>query len=457
MITRQTKLQLLVFLVISAIGLSYTGIRYAGLGKYFLDQGYVVSAEFVDSGGIFKGAEVTYRGVPSGKVEDLDLIPGGVKVDLRLRPGTEVPDDVRAVVANRSAVGEQYVDLQPQRDGEPFLEPGAVIPNSRTAIPISPTQLVTNLDDLVRSVDTTDLGVVLDELGAAFDDGTGQRLQELVDSGNLLTRAAIDALPETKRLIRDGEVALDTQRDVGGQFRSFNEDLADLTATLRSSDPDFRRLYANGAQSANQLTGLIRENRPDLSMLLGNLVTIAQIQKVRVPAIKQALVTYPNVVAGGFTVVPGDGTTHFGLVQSQEPPPCEEGYETTERRSPRDTTTRPQFQAYCALPEGSESGVRSSRRAPYPPSGQPFPENGVLGADRAAPPPPDDGGDRGEDDPRASRVPSFEGVLLGDHDPKTGRVVTEDGQRLSIGTTSGAQQMFGDDSWQWLLLAPLSR
>ena len=33
--------------------------------------GYLVKAEFVDSGGIFKGAEVTQRGTPVGKVEDL--------------------------------------------------------------------------------------------------------------------------------------------------------------------------------------------------------------------------------------------------------------------------------------------------------------------------------------------------------------------------------------------------
>jgi phospholipid/cholesterol/gamma-HCH transport system substrate-binding protein len=451
-ITRQTKLQLLVFLLISAAGLSYTGIRYAGLGKYFLDQGYVVSAEFVDSGGIFQGAEVTYRGVPTGKVEDLDLVEGGVKVDLRLRPGTKVPADVRAVVGNRSAVGEQYVDLQPASDGEPYLDAGDLIPQSRTAIPISPTQLVTNLDDFVRSVDTTDLGIVLDELGAAFDDGTGDALQEIVDSGNLLTQAAIDALPETKRLIRDGQVALDTQRDVAPQFRSFNRDLALLTQTLRSSDPDFRRLYSTGTQSADQLTGLIRENRPDLPLLLSNLVTVAQIQKVRVPALKQTLVTYPNVVAGGFTVAPGDGTTHFGLVQSQDPPPCREGYETTDQRPGRDITRRPpNFSAYCSMPRGSESSVRGARNAPYAPGGRPFPENGVLGADKAAKPAP--GGAR-----QGSRTPSFgDALTFGDYDPATGRVVTQDGERLSIGTTNGAQRMFGNDSWQWLLLGPLSR
>ncbi|MDT7547954.1 MAG: phospholipid/cholesterol/gamma-HCH transport system substrate-binding protein, partial [Actinomycetota bacterium] len=111
MISRQTKLQLLVFGLISILGLSYTGVRYAGLGRFFQDQGYVVSADFVDSGGIFKGAEVTNRGVPQGKVVSLNLQKDGVRVGLRMRPGTHIPKDVKAFVGNRSAVGEQYVDL----------------------------------------------------------------------------------------------------------------------------------------------------------------------------------------------------------------------------------------------------------------------------------------------------------------------------------------------------------
>ena len=456
MITRQTKLQLLVFLIVSVVGLSYTGVRYAGLGKYFLDDGYVVSAEFADSGGIFENAEVTYRGVPVGTVENLELIDGGVQVDLRLRPEVEVPSDTRAVVANRSAVGEQYVDLQPERSGEPYLDAGDVIPMAKTEIPISPTQLVTNLNAFVTSIDTTDLGIVLDELGNAFEGETGTNLQEIIDSGNTLTQAAIDALPETKRLIRDGEVALNTQRDVAGQFRSFNRDLALLTETLRSSDPDFRRLYANGTASANELTALIRENRTDLPVLLENLVTVAQIQKVRLPAIEQILVTYPNVVAGGFTVVPGDGTTHFGLVTNSDPPVCTEGYQTTEERPPADESRRtPNFSAYCAEPEGSPTNVRGARRAPYAAGDRPFPENGNKGAEQAEPQNPQGGAE--STGTRGSRAPSLGGIAMGDYDPLTGHVVTEDGRRMSIGNTNRAQQVFGADSWQWLLLGPLSQ
>lgn len=425
MISRQTRAQLLVFLLISVVGLSYTGLRYAGLGTYFVDQGYVVSAEFSDSGGIFQGAEVTYRGVPVGEVIDLELVEGGVKVDLRLKPGTQIPTGAGAVVANRSAVGEQYVDLQPTRDGAPYLVSGATIPNDRTSIPVSPTELIVNLDDFVTSIDTEDLAVVLAELGTAFGTGAGDSLQRILDDGDALTRAALEALPETTTLIRDGEIALDTQRDVSGQFKSFNADLAKLTTTLRTSDPDFRLLFANGAQSAQELTDLIRKNRSDLPVLLQNLVTVAQIQKVRLPGLRQILVTYPNVVAGGFTVAPDDGTTHFGLVTESAPPVCEQGYEDTVKRAPSDTSSRtPNLAAGCTLPDGSASSVRGAARAPRPG------ESGSSGTNT---------------------------VAFGDYDPATGRVLTAGGERLSIGSTNGAQRVFGRDSWQWLLLGPLSR
>jgi phospholipid/cholesterol/gamma-HCH transport system substrate-binding protein len=438
-ITRRTWSQLAVFALIAIVGVTYTGLRYAGLDRFFVDTGYLVSADFEDSGGIFQAAEVTYRGVPVGSVESMELIDEGVRVTMRVQPGTEIPDDARALVANRSAVGEQYVDLQPQRQGEPFLEDGDVIPSDRTDIPISPTQLVVNLDDFVSSIDTRDLAVVLDELGQAFD-GAGDSLQRLVDSGDLLTQAAIDNLEPTKALLRDGEVALNTQRDVSGQFRSFNRDLALLAETLRSSDPDFRRLYETGTRSAEEFTALIDSNRTALPVLMDNLISFAQVQNVRLPALRQILVTYPNVVAGGFTVVPGDGTSHFGLVTEQNPPVCERGYESTQRRDPADTSLRPNYDAYCAEESPSEINVRGARNVPRPGGLPPFPE------DRQR-----DGGAAG------APVRDLDEVALADYDPISGRVITMDGERFTLGSTAGAESRFGSDSWRWLLLNPLSQ
>ena len=447
MITRTTKLQLLVFGIISILGLSYTGVQYAGLGRFFQDQGYVVSADFADSGGIFKGAEVTYRGVTSGKVVSLDLRPNGVRVGLRLRPGTQVPDDVAAQVGNRSAVGEQYVDLQPRRDGGPFLSPGAVISVANTSIPIQPTQLLVNLDRLANSVDTQDVAIVLEELGKAFE-GTGDSLQRLVDAGDLLTQAATDNLPQTRKLIADGLKVLNTQRDTAGQFRSFNRDLADLAGQLRASDPDFRRLFSNGTASALVTTDLLESNRSALPVLLSNLTTVAQVQAIRIPALRQILVTYPNVIAGGFTVVPDDGTTHFGLVSTGSPAACTRGYETTKKRDPADTTLRtPNLAAYCAEKAESGMNVRGAQNEPRPAGEKPFPNNNssAVASSSARTSAPSLTGASGADT-----------VVLADYNPSNGNVITPDGRRLTLGSTAGANRVFGGDSWQWLLLGPLA-
>ncbi len=117
------------------LGISYVSARYVGLGDLLLGAGYVVTADFDESGGIFENAEVTYRGVAVGRVDRLRLADDGVHVDLRIDSGVEVPKDTMAVVENRSAVGEQYVDLQPRTQGGPFLAAGDRIDDDATPHP----------------------------------------------------------------------------------------------------------------------------------------------------------------------------------------------------------------------------------------------------------------------------------------------------------------------------------
>ena len=121
MITRRTKVQLLIFVLITLIGVSYVGARYARLDRLVLDDAYTVVAHFPESGGIFAGGEVTYRGVRVGQVEQMELTDEGVDVHLEIENEFDsIPADTLAVVGNRSAVGEQYVELQPQADTEPL-------------------------------------------------------------------------------------------------------------------------------------------------------------------------------------------------------------------------------------------------------------------------------------------------------------------------------------------------
>ena len=177
MITRRTKIQLLVFVVITLVGCSFVGARYAKLDRLFYDSAYTVTAHFGSSGGIFAGAEVTYRGVQIGKVDRLVLTEEGVDVELAIdNQHDSIPAATLALVGNKSAVGEQYVELQPKSNDEPYLADGSEIAMADTRTPIQVEQLLSNLATTVGSVDRKALKTTVTELGAAFA-GTGEELQ----------------------------------------------------------------------------------------------------------------------------------------------------------------------------------------------------------------------------------------------------------------------------------------
>jgi phospholipid/cholesterol/gamma-HCH transport system substrate-binding protein len=424
-ITRTVRIQVLAFLIVSMLGISYVGLRYVGLGDQLIGGSYLVHADFDDAGGIFANAPVTYRGVSVGRVVAVNLHGSGVRVDMRMQQGSRVPTDLHAVVSQRSAVGEQYLDLRPDTDAGPYLRQGTVIPRSRTGRPLAPEILLTNLDALVRSVNAEDLTTVINELGTAFE-GSETALRRLLDANSALLADANRALPETVTLIRDGDTVLTTQAASADAIRRWASALAQLSATMRSSDPDLRKLLANGPPAAQQLVGLLHDLDPNIGTLLGNLVTVNGIAARRVAGIEQALVAYPLVVAGGFTVVPGDGTAHFGLVVNvDDPPSC-------------NYVQSGQPQACTAAELSRGSNVRGAAHAPRPGGSDPRPAD-ANGSSASGP------ATGGPSPAAASGVAGY--------DPATGLVTGPDGLPLQFGGTGGQYQLAGAQSWKQLLLA----
>ncbi|SDD46446.1 MCE family protein [Actinokineospora iranica] len=366
MLTQRVRRQLIAFLVIAVVTVGYAAVRFTDLGRAFGADGYRVTLRLVESGGIFTNAEVTYRGVNVGRVGEIRLTRAGMDVDLDIDPAAPaIPADLDAVVANRSAVGEQFVDLRPRADGGPTLTEGSVIPADRTKTPVSTDAVIRDLDALANSVPTESLRTVVDELDKAFS-GTGPDLQALLDTTGEFTKAARDNLPQTIRLIEDGGVVLDTQAAQAGNITSFAGDLRLLAEQLRGSDQDIRTLIAATPGAADAVTGLLRESGQGLGVVLANLLTTSNILLARTDGLEMALVAYPVLAVGPKTVVPGDGTAHLGLALNLfDPPACTKGYEGTPRRDGDETDPAPvNEKAYCAEPVGSPINVRGSQNAP---------------------------------------------------------------------------------------------
>jgi virulence factor Mce-like protein len=357
-ITRKTKIKLLAFATLAVLGLSYLGFNYVGLDRVILGSGYDVAADFKDSGGIFVNAEVTYRGVAVGRVSNMDLVDHGVRVTLSINPNTDpIPVDTDAIVATRSAVGEQYVDLRPKTDKGPFLKNGAVIPQDHTGIPVPVEQLLLNLDGLVGSIDKENLRIVVDELGKAFA-GAGDDLGRLIDSGDLLLARAEKSLPQTLQLITDGQTVLQTQVDSRSAIEQWAADLHTFTDTLVDIDPDLRGLVVNAPDASAALQQLVQNAGPGLGSLVRNLDILNGVFIPRLDGVQQLLVTYPDVVSGNFSVVrrdpDGQMRSHFGFVlNSSDPSACTTGYiPTTQLPSPGAVQQADVDQVRCAVING---------------------------------------------------------------------------------------------------------
>jgi len=426
MITRRTKIQLMIFVLITLVGVSYVGARYARLDRLVVDDAYTVVAHFPDSGGIFAGAVVTYRGVKVGQVGRMELTDRGVDVHLDVENSyDQIPADVIAVVGNRSAVGEQYVEIQPQADTKPYLTEASEIAEENTRVPIATEKLLADISDTVESVDKAALQTSVTELGAAFG-GTGPDLQRIIDTGNSFIEVANENFDVTTALIRDSNTVLNGQIASTSALKRFARDLSLFSGTLAGSDKDLRAVIDNGSATANQLRTFLEDNEVDLGELVNNLVTTGEVVVEHLDGVEQILVIYPYVVEGGFTVVsksPDSGLydAHFGMVLTQEPHVCERGYESTDERAPQDGSNKPMNErAHCAEPP-TESNARGAQNAPR------------TGA--------------------AYRAP-----VVASYDPESGRLRW--GGRVGAALASPGQpapQTLGEESWKWLFLQPLTR
>jgi phospholipid/cholesterol/gamma-HCH transport system substrate-binding protein len=423
MITRRTKIQLLVFVIITLLGVTFVGARYAKLDRLVVDDAYTVVAHFSDSGGIFAGGEVTYRGVRIGRVDKLELTDDGVDVHLAIdNESDEIPDDALAVVGNRSAVGEQYVELQPQSDSTSYFEDGSEIAEQDTRTPIQTDQLLTDISTTVSSVDREALRTTISEIGAAFG-GTGEDLQRLIDSGNSFLETADANFDVTTALIEDSNVVLNGQVDSESALRTFASQLSVFSSAVAGSDGDLRQVIDTGSFTATQLRSFLEANRVELGELIRNLTTTGEVVVKRLAGIKQVMVIYPYLVEGSYSVVSKTPETglydaHFGLIINSTTP-CHKGYlEPGEKRSPQDRADLPmKVDARCEEP-ATVTNARGAQNIP----------------------------------PRAPA--DYDAPVVASYDPTTEQLTWGDEQTLES-AGSVPPRSLGKESWKWLYLQPL--
>ncbi len=370
MIDKLTKIQLSIFAIITVLTLTVMGIFYLRLPATFGIGTYEVSADFVAGGGLYKNANVTYRGVAVGRVESVGLNPNGVTAQMRLNSGTAIPSNVTATVKSVSAIGEQYIDLVPPDDPSAGrLHDGSRIERNNTRIGQDVADLLHQAETLVNSLGDTRLREVLHEAFVATN-GSGPELARLVESARLLVDEANADYPQVSQLIDQAGPFLQAQVRAGGDIKSLADGLARFTAELRQADPGLRNTLATAPDAIDEANTAFSGIRPSFPALAANLANLGRVGVIYNKSIEQLLVVFPALFAAITTAAGGvpqdEGAKLDFKVDLNDPPPCNVGFLPPPLiRSPADETLRelpPDM--YCKVAQNDATTVRGARNYP---------------------------------------------------------------------------------------------
>ena len=295
--------------VVSVVAMAWASIGLAGVR---FDDPKSMRVQLAQSGGALAGAEVTYLGVPIGKVSSTRLTDEAVELKLTIRPKGPMAKTMRADVRQKSSLGEPYVDLGPAdphstKTGDPD---GALVPADRTSTPRPLYELLGQADKVLGNIEPSDLGKVADGLSGMV--GHEQDLQVLLSSWADVGEVMARRRAELGGLLADSAkltAALDAARaDMAGAITGF----ARVGEVLDRHTADLERILSAGARLGTEGSDLLAGSASDIEGTLAGLDTTLHELAIRPTKMQETIYWMPRFAERIGWTLEGD-TMNIGL------------------------------------------------------------------------------------------------------------------------------------------------
>lgn len=373
--SRQIRVQLAIFAVLVTFITVVLLVFYLQVPARVLGIGrYTVTLQLHQTGGLYEGGNVTYRGVEVGRVAAVRLTHTGAEAVLQLKSNIQIPADLRAEVHSMTAIGEQYVTLLPQSANGPPLKGGDVIPAQATYVPPDLNSLLTATTRGLKAIPKGNLKTVVDE-GYIAVGGLGPELSRLVKG---MTELAIDArgnLDSLVTVIDESKPLLDSQTETSDSIQEWAAHLATVASQLQTNDTDVQGLLRNGGPAIDEARQLFDRLQPTLPIVLANLVSVGKVGVTYRGNLEQVLVLLPEAIGDLQGSLVANANTkqdyagiYFGLnLNLNLPPPCSTGFLPAQQErsfADEDAPPTPPGNLYCRIPQDSPIAVRGARNYP---------------------------------------------------------------------------------------------
>lgn len=261
-----------------------------------------VVAYFDNSNGIFVGDDVVILGVKVGQIDKIEPQPQRAKISFWLDSRYKVPAEANAVILSPKLITSRAIQLTPAYTAGPRLATGAVIPQTRTAVPVEFDDLRQQLQKLSDSLQPTQADGV-SPLGAFINTtadnlrGQGTRIRDTIIKLSQAVLAFSDHSGDTFATVKNLATLVSALRDSADLMRQLNTNLAAVTALLANNPNEVAKAVSDLNTAVNDVNGFVADNREALGTTSDKLASISQALTDSLDDVKQTLHVLPNAVS----------------------------------------------------------------------------------------------------------------------------------------------------------------
>lgn len=267
----ELKVGLFALLVLSVF--AYMTFKAGGI-EFTTKKGYVVYVYFKNIAGLDEKTKVKISGVNAGVIEKIQLDEGRAKLTVRMNREVKLYSDASASIKAAGLLGDKYLEIKPGLE-DPVLVDGESLKNVSEIVDLDDltrnlTAVSENINILAKALNETfapaETKQALKESIINLRDITAQ-FKETIEVNDAKLRATLDTIHSLALSIND--LVKDNRESVTAAISN----MENFSASLKTEGPE---LVANLSKAAEELKGLVEENRPAIKRTTESLDQIAQ-------------------------------------------------------------------------------------------------------------------------------------------------------------------------------------
>lgn len=237
----------------------------------FIGGGDTYRAAFSEAGGLIKGDDVRIAGVRVGKVKGVDLDGDHVVVAFKVTEPVAFGPETGASVRMKTLLGQKYLSLEPAGSGQ--MKEDTEIPLERTVSSYDIVNAFSDLAETAERIDTDQLAESLTTLATEFKDSP-PHVKAALDGLSRLSNTIASRDTELKRLLASANTVTGTLAERNKAVESIIKNADLLMVELDKRREAIHTLFTNTSAMAQQITGLVRDNRAELKPALDQLTKV---------------------------------------------------------------------------------------------------------------------------------------------------------------------------------------